>query len=54
MSALTVHAKTTLIDDQCAIIGSANAMRRSLFTDIEHSVIYVDAQDSVTNYRTEL
>ena len=54
MPGITIHSKTTLIDDQCAIIGSANAMRRSLFTDIEHSVVFVDTGASVMNYRTAL
>ena len=54
MPGITIHAKTTLIDDQCAIIGSANAMRRSLFTDVEHSVVFVDTGTAVTDYRAAL
>jgi phosphatidylserine/phosphatidylglycerophosphate/cardiolipin synthase-like enzyme len=37
-----VHSKTTMIDDAWAIIGSANCMRRSLYTDFEHSVGFFD------------
>src|SRR5262249_28307481 len=33
-----VHAKTTLIDDHWTVIGSANFLRRSLYSDIEHSL----------------
>lgn len=54
MPGITMHAKTTLIDDQCAIIGSANAMRRSLFTDMEHSIVFLDTGDGVRDYRTTL
>ena len=34
----TVHAKVTMIDDAWCAIGSANCMRRSLYTDVELSV----------------
>lgn len=37
----TVHAKVTLIDDEWCAIGSANCMRRSLYTDLELSVAVV-------------
>lgn len=36
------HSKVTLIDDKWAMCGSANFMRRSLYTDWEHSVSFVD------------
>lgn len=49
-----IHAKTTIVDDSWAIVGSANAMRRSLYTDVEHSLAYMDDGGSVTAYRTEL
>lgn len=50
-----IHSKMTLIDDQWALIGSANCMRRSLFTDIEHSVAYMDeAGQAVANQRAQL
>ena len=41
-----VHAKITLIDDHWMIAGSANCMRRSLFTDGEISVGMVDSGDT--------
>jgi phosphatidylserine/phosphatidylglycerophosphate/cardiolipin synthase-like enzyme len=37
-----VHSKATLIDDKWALIGSANKMRRSLYTDFEHCVAVID------------
>jgi len=50
-----VHAKTTLVDDHWAIIGSANCMRRSLYTDGENSVAFVDEDDlAVKEYRKRL
>jgi phosphatidylserine/phosphatidylglycerophosphate/cardiolipin synthase-like enzyme len=50
-----IHTKSTLVDDQWALIGSANAMRRSLYTDIEHSVAFMDeAGQAVADYRREL
>ena len=39
---LFVHAKTVLVDDQWAVIGSGNCMRRSLYTDLEHGVAFID------------
>lgn len=52
---ITVHAKTTIIDDTWACIGSANCMRRSLFTDLEHSVGYIDLDNvAVKEYRKNL
>lgn len=50
-----VHTKSTIVDDQWAIIGSANCMRRSLYTDIEHSVAFMDEADRVVReYRRDL
>ncbi len=50
-----IHTKSTIIDDQWALIGSANAMRRSLYTDIEHAVAFMDEDGAeVAAYRTEL
>ncbi|WP_433249971.1 phospholipase D family protein [Actinomadura nitritigenes] len=50
-----VHTKSTIVDDHWAIIGSANAFRRSLYTDIEHSVAVLDEEDSLVQvYRVEL
>jgi phosphatidylserine/phosphatidylglycerophosphate/cardiolipin synthase-like enzyme len=52
---VTVHSKTTLVDDHWAIAGSANCMRRSLYTDWEHSVVFVDEDDeAVKEYRKNL
>ncbi len=39
---VTVHAKVYLVDDAWAVIGSANTMRRSLYTDLEHSIAFMD------------
>src|SRR5207248_6602580 len=41
-SAWTIHAKVTIIDDVWAMVGSANSMRRSLYTDGEVSVAVID------------
>lgn len=52
---LTVHTKTTLIDDHWAILGSANCMRRSLYTDCEQAVAWVDEDDkAIKEYRKAL
>ncbi|WUI02569.1 phospholipase D family protein [Spirillospora sp. NBC_00431] len=52
---VVVHSKTTIVDDQWAIIGSANFARRSLYTDIEHSVALLDEDDKlVREYRVSL
>ena len=52
---IMVHAKTTIIDDTWACIGSANCMRRSLFTELEHSVGYIDLDNvAVKEYRKNL
>ena len=51
----TVHSKTSIVDDHWAIIGSTNAMRRSLYTDFEHSVAYMDEEGTgVMRYREQL
>jgi phosphatidylserine/phosphatidylglycerophosphate/cardiolipin synthase-like enzyme len=50
-----IHAKTTLIDDNWAIIGSANVARRSLYTDIEHSIGILDQNNQlIKEYRVDL
>jgi phosphatidylserine/phosphatidylglycerophosphate/cardiolipin synthase-like enzyme len=41
-----VHCKVTIIDDVFCIVGSANAMRRSLYTDIELSVAILDTTNT--------
>ena len=52
----TIHSKLTLIDDKWALIGSANSMRRSLYTDFEHAVAYVheDVNSSLAAHRVHL
>ena len=50
-----VHTKSTIIDDQWAIIGSANCFRRSLYSDFEHSVSFMDNDNlAVPAYRKDL
>lgn len=49
----TVHAKTTLIDDKWALIGSANFAQRSLYTDFEQCVGFADGA-RVREYRKAL
>jgi phosphatidylserine/phosphatidylglycerophosphate/cardiolipin synthase-like enzyme len=52
---LIVHTKSTIVDDHWAIIGSANAFRRSLYSDVEHAVGLLDEDDVlVQQYRTRL
>lgn len=54
-SLVFVHSKTTLIDDHWTIIGSTNFTRRSLYSDIEHSLAVLDEDDMmVQQYRTQL
>jgi phosphatidylserine/phosphatidylglycerophosphate/cardiolipin synthase-like enzyme len=45
---LIVHAKIAIIDDQWASMGSANAYRRSLYTDFECSVAVLDETQPLT------
>jgi hypothetical protein len=50
-----IHTKSTIVDDHWAIIGSANAMRRSLYTDFEHSLAYMDEEGrAIPAYRKDL
>ena len=51
-----IHSKATILDDRWGLIGSANAMRRSLYTDVEHSVAFMDEDNhnSVISFRTDL
>lgn len=52
---ITIHSKTTLVDDQWAVIGSGNIMRRSLYTDVEHGVSLLDEDELlVKEYRKAL
>lgn len=43
------HSKITLVDDMLAIVGSANCMRRSLYTDGELSLAICDANQTEQN-----
>ncbi len=45
----TVHSKVMIIDDTWASIGSANVMRRSLYTDWEYSVMFMDENPPASN-----
>jgi phosphatidylserine/phosphatidylglycerophosphate/cardiolipin synthase-like enzyme len=50
-----IHSKTILIDDEWTYIGSANIMRRSLYTDLEHGVSVLDEDElMVKEYRKAL
>jgi phosphatidylserine/phosphatidylglycerophosphate/cardiolipin synthase-like enzyme len=50
-----IHTKSTIIDDNWALIGSANMMRRSLYTDLEHSIGFMDETGTgVAAYRSAL
>lgn len=52
---VVVHAKTVVVDDTWACIGSCNIARRSLYTDIEHGFGFVDPEgDLVARYRARL
>jgi phosphatidylserine/phosphatidylglycerophosphate/cardiolipin synthase-like enzyme len=52
---IIVHAKTVLVDDAWAAIGSGNIAQRSLYTDIEQGVAVVDdAGELVRGYRSRL
>ncbi len=55
LNGITVHSKTVLIDDHWAWIGSANMASRSLYTDIEHCIAFIDSNDTaVKEYRKRL
>ena len=45
---MIVHSKITIVDDVWAAVGSANCMRRSLYTDLELSVSVME--DSATPF----
>jgi phosphatidylserine/phosphatidylglycerophosphate/cardiolipin synthase-like enzyme len=52
---VVMHAKTVLIDDAWAVIGSCNIAQRSLYTDIEHGVSFIDPEgDLIRQYRARL
>lgn len=51
----TIHTKSTIIDDLWSLTGSANCMRRSLYTDFEHSVAWMDEDArAIPAYRESL
>jgi len=50
---VVVHSKTWIIDDEFAIVGSANAMRRSLYTDGELSVSVLDENDGSGSFAVD-
>jgi phosphatidylserine/phosphatidylglycerophosphate/cardiolipin synthase-like enzyme len=53
--AITVHTKVTIIDDTWAVIQSANCARRSLVSDYEHGVAFIDPSGtSVRDLRASL
>lgn len=56
--AVVMHSKSWIIDDEFLIVGSANAFRRSLYTDGEVSVGVIDENAGATNaaviYRKQL
>ncbi len=55
LTSIFVHAKTVLVDDVWAVIGSGNIMRRSLYTDLEHGVSFMDEDGAlVRDYRCRL
>jgi phosphatidylserine/phosphatidylglycerophosphate/cardiolipin synthase-like enzyme len=50
-----IHTKSTIVDDLWSLVGSANMMRRSLYTDIEHSISFMDeAGSAIAAYRAAL
>ncbi len=50
-----IHAKTTIIDDKWALIGSPNWQRRSLYSDWEYAVTFLDEDEAaVRAYRCRL
>lgn len=52
---IIVHAKVTIVDDHWLLAGSANCMRRSLYTDGEMSVATLDEDDTLAkNVRVNL
>jgi phosphatidylserine/phosphatidylglycerophosphate/cardiolipin synthase-like enzyme len=54
---ITVHTKSVIVDDVWAMIGSANTMRRSLYTDLEQSVSVIDGDTTdpfAKEYRKKL
>jgi phosphatidylserine/phosphatidylglycerophosphate/cardiolipin synthase-like enzyme len=58
LDGVVVHTKSWIVDDEFAIIGSANTMRRSLYTDGELSVSVLDENEGsgsfAVDYRCDL
>jgi len=50
------HAKVMLVDDKFAIIGSANIANKSFFSDLEHSISFIDndGYETVKEFRQAL
>jgi phosphatidylserine/phosphatidylglycerophosphate/cardiolipin synthase-like enzyme len=52
---VTVHAKTVIVDDVWASIGSCNIGARSLYTDVEHGIGFTDPSgELIPAYRARL
>jgi phosphatidylserine/phosphatidylglycerophosphate/cardiolipin synthase-like enzyme len=52
---LLAHSKITVVDDKWGLIGSANVNRRSLYTDWEHAVAFMDPNGvAVRDFRARL
>jgi phosphatidylserine/phosphatidylglycerophosphate/cardiolipin synthase-like enzyme len=54
---IKVHSKIYIIDDKFAIIGSAGLFNRSLFVEFEHSISFIDSDNStrtVQDFRVDL
>ena len=50
------HAKVMIVDDKFAIIGSANIANKSFFSDLEHSISFIDndGYETVKEFRQKL
>jgi phosphatidylserine/phosphatidylglycerophosphate/cardiolipin synthase-like enzyme len=50
------HAKVMIVDDKFAIIGSANIANKSFFSDLEHSISFIDndGYQTVKEFRQRL
>lgn len=50
------HAKVMIVDDKFAIIGSANIANKSFFSDLEHSISFIDndSYQTVKEFRQAL
>lgn len=50
---VVVHTKSWIIDDEFAVIGSANSMRRSLYTDGELAVSVLDENEGAGSFAVD-